>query len=68
MVLSAGGTGANQGISRVAVVHLTLIVGMAGIALTDAPEALFGVFVVLKTLRRSVGCCRNGNRQLLRCG
>ena len=41
---------ANQGISRVAVVHLTLIVGMAGIALTDAPETLFGVFVVLKTL------------------
>lgn len=41
---------ANQGLSRVVVVHLTLILGLAGVAFTDAPDALFGVFVVLKTL------------------
>lgn len=41
---------ANRGISRVIVVHLTLIFGFVAIALTDAPDSFFGVFVVLKTL------------------
>jgi ABC-type multidrug transport system fused ATPase/permease subunit len=41
---------AQRGLSRVVVVHLTLIFGFVGIALTDAPSAFFGVFVVLKTL------------------
>jgi uncharacterized protein DUF6498 len=41
---------ANRAFSRVAVVHLTLIFGLFGIAMTGAPDALFGVFVVLKTL------------------
>jgi hypothetical protein len=40
---------ANRSLGRVAVVHLTLVVGMFGAAMTDA-SALFGVFVVLKTL------------------
>ncbi len=39
-----------RGLSRVIVVHLTLIVGFIGIAIADAPTALFGVFVVLKSL------------------
>jgi uncharacterized protein DUF6498 len=41
---------AQRGLSRVVVVHLTLIFGLIGIALTDAADALFGIFVVLKTL------------------
>ncbi|KAA0092661.1 hypothetical protein CIW49_28045 [Mycolicibacterium sp. P1-18] len=41
---------AHRGLSRVVVVHLTLIFGLIGLALTDAADALFGVFVVLKTL------------------
>lgn len=41
---------ANRGLGRVIVIHLTLIFGMLGVALTGAPSALFGVFVVLKTL------------------
>jgi hypothetical protein len=41
---------ANRGLSRVIVVHLTLIIGFVAIALTDAPSSFFGVFVVLKTL------------------
>ena len=41
---------ANRGLSRVVVVHLTLIFGLVAIALTDAPASFFGVFVVLKTL------------------
>ncbi|CAA0127074.1 Uncharacterised protein [Mycolicibacterium vanbaalenii] len=41
---------AQLGLGRVAVVHLTLIVGLAGIVMTDAPSALFGTFVVLKSL------------------
>ncbi len=41
---------ADRGLSRVIVVHLTLIIGFVGIAVTGAPDALFGVFVVLKTL------------------
>jgi hypothetical protein len=40
---------ANRSLGRVAVVHLTLVFGMFGAAMTDA-SALFGVFVVLKTL------------------
>jgi Family of unknown function (DUF6498) len=40
---------ANQSLGRVIVVHLTLVFGMFGAAMTDA-SALFGVFVVLKTL------------------
>lgn len=41
---------ANRGLSRVIVVHLVIVLGFIGIALTDAPDALFGVFVVLKTM------------------
>lgn len=41
---------ANQGLSRVIVVHLTLIFGFLGIAMTGAPDALFGIFVILKSL------------------
>jgi hypothetical protein len=40
---------ANRSLGRVVVVHLTLVFGMFGAAMTDA-SALFGVFVVLKTL------------------
>jgi hypothetical protein len=40
---------ANRSFGRVAVVHLTLVLGMFAAAMTDA-SALFGVFVVLKTL------------------
>jgi Family of unknown function (DUF6498) len=39
-----------EGLRRVVVVHLTLVAGFLGIAVTDAPDALFGVFVVLKSL------------------
>lgn len=41
---------ANVGLGRIIVVHLTLLLGFVGIAATDAPSALFGVFVVLKSL------------------
>lgn len=41
---------ADQGVGRVLVVHLTLIFGMVGVALTGAPSAFFGVFVFLKTM------------------
>jgi hypothetical protein len=41
---------ANIGLGRIMVVHLTLLLGLAGIAATDAPSTLFGVFVVLKTI------------------
>lgn len=41
---------ANRGLSRVIVVHLAIMLGFIGIAMTDAPDALFGVFVVLKTM------------------
>lgn len=41
---------ANRGLSRVIVVQLTLLIGFGAIALTDAPDSFFGVFVVLKTL------------------
>jgi hypothetical protein len=40
---------ANRSLGRIAVVHLTLVLGMFGAVITDA-SALFGVFVVLKTL------------------
>lgn len=40
---------ANRSLGRIAVVHLTLVLGMFGAVMTDA-SALFGVFVVLKTL------------------
>ncbi len=40
---------ANRSLGRVAVVHLTLVLGMFGAVMADA-SALFGVFVVLKTL------------------
>jgi len=40
---------ANRSLGRVIVVHLTLVFGMFGAAMTDA-SALFGVFVVLKTM------------------
>jgi hypothetical protein len=35
---------------RVVVVHLTLIFGLLAVAMTGAPNALFGVFVALRTL------------------
>ncbi|MCV7279439.1 hypothetical protein H7J88_07245 [Mycolicibacterium flavescens] len=41
---------ANRGLGRVIVVHLTLIFGLLGVAITGAPSTLFGVFVALKTL------------------
>jgi len=41
---------AQRGFSRVVVVHLTLIFGLFGIAMTGASSTLFGVFVVLKSL------------------
>jgi hypothetical protein len=41
---------ANRGLGRVVVVHLTLIFGLVAVAITGASDALFGVFVVLKTL------------------
>lgn len=41
---------ANGGLSRVIVVHLTLIFGFLGVAITDAPDTFFGVFVVLKSM------------------
>lgn len=41
---------AHRGFSRVLVVHLTLLLGLVAVALTDAPDALFGTFVVLKSL------------------
>ncbi|WP_460353078.1 DUF6498-containing protein [Mycobacterium sp. ZZG] len=41
---------AQRGFSRVIVVHLTLILGLLAVALTDAPSTFFGVFVTLKTM------------------
>lgn len=41
---------ANQAIGRVMVVHLTLVLGFAGVAATNTPDALFGVFVALKSM------------------
>jgi hypothetical protein len=40
---------ANRSLGRIAVVHLTLVLGMFGAVMTDA-SAVFGVFVVLKSL------------------
>ncbi|MGV0741951.1 DUF6498-containing protein [Mycolicibacterium sp. XJ870] len=40
----------NHAIGRVMVIHLTLLIGFVGIAVTGAPDTFFGVFVVLKTL------------------
>lgn len=41
---------AHRAFSRVIVVHLTLIFGLFGLAMTGASSALFGIFVALKTL------------------
>lgn len=41
---------AYRGLGRVVVVHLTIVFGLFGVALTGAPGALFGLFIVLKTL------------------
>lgn len=41
---------ADAGIGRVMVVHMTLLLGFAGIAATDSPTAFFAVFIVLKSL------------------
>ncbi|MDV3127074.1 DUF6498-containing protein [Mycobacterium sp. 21AC1] len=41
---------ANRAIGRVMVIHLTLLIGFVGIAVTGAPHTFFGVFVVLKSL------------------
>ena len=40
---------ANRSLGRIAVVHLTLVLGMFAAVMTDA-SALFGVFIVLKTM------------------
>lgn len=40
----------DQALSRVVVIHLTLIFGFVAVGLTDAPSAFFGVFVVLKSM------------------
>lgn len=40
----------SQALSRVIVVHVTLLIGFVAIAVTDAPASFFGVFVVLKTM------------------
>jgi Family of unknown function (DUF6498) len=40
----------SQALSRVMVVHLTLLIGFIAIAVTDAPDTFFGVFVVLKSM------------------
>lgn len=40
----------SQVLGRVMVVHMTLLIGFLAIAITDAPDAFFGVFVVLKTM------------------
>jgi hypothetical protein len=41
---------AHRGLGRISVVHLTIVFGLIGVAVTGAPDALFGVFVVLKSL------------------
>lgn len=41
---------ADRATSRVLVVHMTLLIGFIGIAITDTPNTFFGVFVVLKGL------------------
>jgi hypothetical protein len=41
---------ADRGFIRVMVIHLTLMIGFVTVAMTDAPDALFGAFVVLKSL------------------
>lgn len=41
---------ASQVLSRVMVVHLTLLIGFVAIAVTDAPDTFFSVFVILKTM------------------
>lgn len=41
---------ADRGFMRIMVVHLTLLIGFVAVAMTDAPDALFGAFVVLKSL------------------
>lgn len=41
---------ATRGVGRVIVVHVTILVGFVGIALTEASAAFFGTFVVLRSL------------------
>ncbi|MGW0158021.1 DUF6498-containing protein [Mycobacterium sp. NPDC003323] len=40
----------SQVLGRVMVVHMTLLIGFLAIAITDTPDAFFGVFVVLRTM------------------
>jgi hypothetical protein len=40
----------SQAMSRVMVVHMTLLLGFSGSRFTDTPSTFFGVFVVLKTM------------------
>lgn len=40
----------SQALSRVMVIHMTLLIGFLGIAITGAPSTFFGVFVALKTM------------------
>ncbi len=40
----------SRALSRVMVIHLTLLIGFVAIAVTDTPSTFFGVFVVLKTM------------------
>lgn len=41
---------ARRGLGRVIVVHLTIVFGLIAVAATGAPDSLFGVFVVVKSL------------------
>lgn len=41
---------ADRNLARAVMVHLTIVFGMLGVALTGATRAFFGVFVALKTL------------------
>jgi hypothetical protein len=38
------------GLGRIVVVHLTLVFGLIAVGVTGAPDALFGIFVALKSL------------------
>ncbi|TFV60702.1 hypothetical protein E4P42_04265 [Mycobacterium sp. PS03-16] len=39
-----------RGLTRIGVVHFTLVFGLLGVAVTGAPSTFFGVFVALRTL------------------
>ena len=41
---------AERNLARVIIVHMTIIFGMLGVAMTNATKAFFGVFIALKTM------------------